>query len=419
MEDVERKVLEAIDLDGLLAFLKDLVAIRSLGGEERPAQEFVAAALGRLGLSIDRWEIDLAALRRHPSFSMEVERSGGLGVVGTLKGSGRGRSLLLNGHVDVVPPGDAGNWTSPPWEATFREGQVVGRGTVDMKGGLACALFAIRAIVDAGVRLKGDLGLESVIGEEDGGVGTLASCLRGHRADGAILLEPTELTVAPAQAGALSFRVTVPGLSAHAAVREEGVSAVEKFHPIHDALLALEKERNRAHRDPLYARYDLPYALSIGRVSAGNWSSSVPEALTFEGRYGVAVDEDVADARRSFEAAVATAAAADPWLRGHPPRVEWWGGQFEPARIPTDHALPTTILAAFADANGRPSRLEGMTYGSDMRHLVKVGETPAVLFGPGDVRRAHRPDESVPVEDLVAATRAVALAALLFCGVED
>lgn len=416
MQDVERRVLAAIDADGLVEFLRELIAIPSLGGNERPAQERVARSLREMGLRVDAWEIDVPALREHPAFSMEVDRSEGLGVVGSLEGDGGGKSLILNGHVDVVPPGDEANWTSPPFEGVVRDGRVHGRGSVDMKGGLACALYAVRAIRDAGVRLQGSLLVESVIGEEDGGVGTLAACVRGHCADGAIVLEPTELLVAPAQAGALCFRVTIPGLSAHGAVREEGVSAVEKFALVHEALLALERDRNASLRDPLFSRYRLPYALSIGRLHAGNWPSSVPESLTFEGRYGIAADESPGEARHAFQKAVLDAAQRDPWLRVHPPKVEWWGGQFEPARIPADHPLPTTLLGAFEDAAGRATRLEGMTYGSDMRLLVNVGKTPAVLFGPGDVRRAHRPDESVPVADLEAATRAVALAALRFCG---
>src|SRR6185503_10928012 len=168
------------------------------------------------------------------------------------------RSLIFNGHVDVVPAGDPANWRYPPWQGAIVDDRVYGRGAVDMKGGLCCALFAARALRDAGVRLKGKLIIESVIGEEDGGVGTLAAVLRGYTADGAVIIEPTELCLAPAQAGALNFRVTIPGLAAHGCVREEGVSAIEMFIPIHAALMALERDRNAGAKDALYARYDLP-----------------------------------------------------------------------------------------------------------------------------------------------------------------
>ena len=416
---LERRILEAIDFDGLLSTLADLIAIRSLDGEETPAQEYVAAFLDRMGLDADVWELDFDVLRNHPAFSAEVERPGALGVVGAMGEDGGGRSLILNGHVDVVPAGDEANWHTPPWQATLASGRVYGRGSCDMKGGLACALHAARAIRDAGVRLQGRLLIESVVGEEDGGAGTLAAVLRGYRADGAVVVEPTEMAIAPAQAGALSFQVTVPGLSAHGCVREEGVSAIEKFIPIHQALIALEQARNQAAQDPLYARYRLPYALCIGRIEAGNWASSVAERLVFRGRYGIAPGEDLEEARRQFEQAVAQAARADPWLVDHPPAVEWWGGQFSPARIPVGHPLVETVGSAFAETTGAPARLEGVTYGSDMRLLVNEGKTPAVLFGPGDVRRSHKPDESVPVDELVTVTRTLALTAVRFCGAQQ
>jgi acetylornithine deacetylase len=288
-----------------------------------------------------------------------------------------------------------------------------------MKGGLCCALFAAKAVHDTGVPLKGRLAIESVIGEEDGGVGTLAAVLRGYHADGAVVVEPTELTVASAQAGCLNFRVTVPGLAAHGSMRDEGVSAIEKFFPIYQALMDLERQRNQETKDPLYAAYDTPYAICIGTVQGGNWASTVAESLTFTGRYGVAVGEDIATARRSFETTLARAARADPWLREHPPQLEWWGGQFEPASIRSDHPLVETVSAAYGDVEDERAHVVGVPYGADMRLLVNEGKTPTVLFGPGDVRKAHQPDEYVPVSDLISVARTLALVALRFCGYEE
>lgn len=421
---LERTVIDAIDIDGLLAFLGDLVAFPSLDGspDEQAAQEYVAAFLERQGFEMDVWEIDFDLVRRHPSFSAEAERQRGSGVVGML-GMGAGPTLIFNGHVDVVPAGDRALWRFPPWQATIDNGFVYGRGALDMKGGLACAVFAAKAIRDAGVRLKGRLLIQSVIGEEDGGCGTLATVLRGHTGDGAIVVEPTGLCIAPAQAGALNFRLTVPGAAAHGCVREEGVSAIEKFLPLYQALIDLETRRNAAARrnddavSRLYARYTTPYPLSIGVVRAGEWASTVAETLVAEGRYGVAVGENLAEARRMLEETVARAAQTDPWLREHPPRLEWWGGQFAPADTPLDHPLVETTAAAFAAMTGVPATLEGMTYGADMRLLVHEGHTPTILFGPGDVRDAHRPNERVAIADLETATRTLALTALRFCGI--
>jgi acetylornithine deacetylase len=227
-------------------------------------------------------------------------------------------------------------------------------------------------------------------------------------------MEPTELMLAPAHAGALSFRIRVPGLSAHGCVREEGVSAVELFRPVHDALLALEAERNQRLRQPLFERFRLPYALSIGRVTAGDWPSSVPDVLICEGRYGVAPGEDAGAAQQEFEAAVASACDSHGYLRDHPPVVEWWGGQFMPARTPMDAAIVSATTAAIGTVTGTKPRIEGMTYGADMRLLVNDGGIPTVLYGPGDVRRAHRPDEYVPIDELLTVARVITLAAMRF-----
>lgn len=416
MKNAESRVIAAIDREALLNTLCDMVAIQSLDGNETPVQIFVADLMSQMGLSVDRWELDFAELSRHSAFHVEVERPQGLGVVGTLGSDRGGRSLIFNGHCDVVPAGDLSNWNYPPWQGTVTEDRVYGRGAVDMKGGLCCALFAAKALQDAGIHLRGRLMVESVIGEEDGGCGTLATILRGYHADGAIVVEPTTLCIAPAQAGALNFRITVPGLSAHGCVREEGISAIEKFIPIQRALMELEHERNSHNNDPLFADYALPYALCIGTVRAGSWASSVAEELVCEGRFGLAIGENLATARQSFESAIAGVAAADPWLHEHPPRVEWWGGQYTPAALPAGHPLIESVGAAFQCATASAAHFEGMTYGSDMSMLANVGQTPALLFGPGDVRHAHRPDEYVPIADLLTVTRTLAISALRFCG---
>lgn len=417
----ERRVLEALDVDSMLELLAGLVALPSTAGRETPAQERVAAWMEEAGLATDVWEIDFEALRRHPAYTAEVEREGGLGVVGTLgdEPEDGGRTLVLNGHVDVVPAGEADRWTRPPWRASIEDGRVYGRGTADMKGGLCCALAAVRAIRASGVRMRGPVKIQSVIGEEDGGAGTLAAILRGHLGDGAVVLEPTRLAVAPAQAGALNFRVTVPGRAAHGAFREEGVDPIEKFFPLFRRLRELEAERNREVSDPLFAGEALPFALAIGKLEAGIWASTVAESLTFEGRLGVAPDEEPASARRALERAVAEAAAEDPWLREHPPTVEWWGAQFEPARTPADSPIVAVLGSAYRAVTGSEPDVRGMRYGADMRLLVHQGSVPTVLFGPGDVREAHRPDESVPIDELETAARVLAVAALRFCGLRE
>jgi len=437
----EQRALEALDFDALLLFLQRLIGIPSLGGAESEAQRAVGAWVREAGLSVDEWPIDLSELARHPDWCHEVERDEALGVVAWTGEARGGRDLMLNGHIDVVPTGDESAWTRPPFEPTVLDGRLFGRGAVDMKGGLACALAAVKAIHDAGVGLGGRLSVASVVGEEDGGTGTLATLMRGHSANGAVVVEPTNLRVVTAQAGSLMFRLVVPGHAAHGCVREEGVSAIEKFVPLFSALRRLEAERCGVVAPgggestagavsgsasiagdpaaPLYAGYRLPWPIEVGTVRSGDWASSVPDLLVAEGRYGVAVGESPAVARRAFEDAIGRAAAADSWLAGHPPVVEWWGGRFDPAVTDTADPIVTAVTGAVAAVTGSAPPAEGVTYGADMRLLVNVGRIPTVLFGPGDVRVAHMPDEYVPVDDLRVAAQTLILAALRFCGVEE
>ncbi len=416
MNQLERRVLDAIDLEALLSFLCRLLAIPSCDGQENAAQELVAEQMSHCGLQVDRWEVDLASLRRHAAHCQEIDRSAALGVVGRIGQSGPA-DLIFNGHVDVVPAGDPARWSYPPFQGTLTDRRVYGRGSADMKGGLSCALFAAKAIRDAGVELASPLQVQSVFGEEDGGGGSLATLLRGHRASAAVIMEPTSLQVVTAQAGALNFRLRVPGKAAHGSMRTEGVSAFERFLPVHRAIQELESQRNATVEHPLLADQALPYPISIGRLSAGNWASSVPEELVCEGRYGVAIGESLADARQEFEGAIERAAQADSWLCRHPPIVEWWGGQFEPAETGREHRLVQSLSRVVQDLTTREPHPRGVTYGADMRLLVNEGRIPTVLFGPGDVRVAHQTDEFVPIDDLYLAVRALALLALRYCGI--
>lgn len=410
----ERAVVDAVSTDTLLDLLDTLVAVPTLSGDETAGQHVVAARLAATGMDVDTWDIDMSRMVRHEWYSAEVDRADAVGVVGHI-GAGEGPTLLLVGHIDVVPTGNPDDWSSPPFAATVRDGRVFGRGTCDMKGGLAAAIHAVEALATAGVELTGRLSVASVVGEEDGGCGTLALLDHGVTADACVIAEPTELSIVPTVAGALSWRITVRGRSAHGCLREEGVSAIERFLPVHGAVLELERERNARMGGGLFDWLDRPFAICGGRIAGGDWPSSEADWLTWEGRYGVAPGEDLAAARHAFEAAVATAAAHDAWLADHPPTVEWWGGQFYPGETEPDSPIATTVGAAASAVTGRSPTVRGMPYGCDLGLTVNVGAMPTVVFGPGDVRDAHRPDESVPVADLVTAARCLAVSALRFC----
>jgi len=339
-------------------------------------------------------------------------------VVGTLAGSDPGpkheRTLVFNGHVDVVPPGDPAQWLTPPFECTEIQGRLFGRGVLDMKGPLIAALAGVRAVARTKPTLGGRLLFQSVIGEEDGGLGTLASVLRGHTGDAAVVFEPTGLAVASAQAGALNFRLTVPGQAAHGAVRHEGVSAIENFIFLYQALMTLEEDRNAGAEDPRFGHLTRPYPICVGTVQGGEWASSVAEKVTAEGRFGVSVGESVDVARRALELGVETACRDHEWLRHHPAVLEWWGGQFAPCETGFDAEIVEVALGVAASLGLGQSQAVGVPYGSDLRLLVDQGATPGILFGPGQVGEAHRANESIAVEELMDGARAAAMLLMRF-----
>lgn len=420
MTDWAARVLDEVDtaMPATLDRLAELVRVPSVGGAdaEHEIQGMLAAELTAHGLEVDHWPLPLDQLLAAPDFpGVEVDRSEAWGLVGRLPGRGDGTSLMLNGHVDVVPPGDLAAWSRPdPFSGQVVNGELYGRGACDMKAGLVAAVTAVAAVRRAGAPLRGDLLLACVEGEEDGGLGTYALLKRGWRADRCVLPEPTGLDIVPANGGALTFRLRVPGRATHASRRTEGVSAVDKLVPLLAALDRLERSRN-ADVDPLLARWPIAYPLSIGRVEAGDWASTVPDLLVAEGRLGVMLDEPVEDARTALEDTVAEVCADDPWLTRHPVTVEWWGGQFASGRLPADSDLAERVQRAHARAGGGSQESWGAPYGSDLRLLAAAG-IQTLHYGPGDSALAHAADERVPVAEVQTAARALALLALDVCG---
>jgi acetylornithine deacetylase len=414
MLNIEQQILENIDAEDMLRFIKVLVETPSYGGNETEAQILVANKLNELGFEVDSWEIDFNELRKHPKFSMSFDRKKGLGVVGSF-GDGD-KSIIICGHIDTVAPGEEKFWKNPPLKATVEDKQLYGRGVTDMKGGLACGLYALKAIKDAGIKPNGKVYFASVIGEEDGGCGALATCLRGYRADAGIIMEPTETKIAPEVAGAISWKITVEGKSTHACVREEGISAIEKSITIINGLKDLEKIRNSRVNNKLYKRYQTPFALNIGKIYGGEWPGSVPEKVLIEGRLGVAIGETKEQAKKEMEKYLQKISGKDTWLRNNPPVLEWVGYSFGPSKIPVDHPIVKNLKDSFRKVTGEEPELEGMTYASDARLLIEVGKTPTVVFGPGDVRDAHGPNECVSIKDLEIVTKTIALTVLNFLG---
>lgn len=409
---VEVRVLDALDEDHLVETLATLVRIPSVTGStaEAEVQHLLADRYRAAGLEVDLWSEDLEALRAAPGFpGTEAPRTEAWGLVGTSPGDGS-PALVLQGHVDVVPVGDPAVWPLDPFSATIVDGRLHGRGACDMKAGVAANLAVAEALHRAGVRSDRPLALHSVVGEEDGGLGAFATLRRGYGGDAVVITEPTGRRLLTANAGALTFRLEVPGRAAHGSTRLEGVSALDGFALVHAALRDLEARRNTA-ADPLFGSDPLPYAISVGTVQTGGWASTVPDLLVAEGRMGVVLDEDPELARAAFERAVHDAAAGDAWLRDHPPVVTWPGGQFASGRLPPGHPLAQEVRDAVEALGGERPAQGAAPYGSDLRLYAGAG-VPTLQYGPGDVRLAHSSHESVPLIEVIDVARALAVLAV-------
>ena len=393
-----------IDVDLIRRDLAQIVNIPSVGGSdaEVAVQRWCAATLTGLGLEVDQWSLDLDELRGSADYpGEEVEREEALGCVGV---SGPGTpALILNGHVDVVPPGDPETWANAdPWLVREVDEKWYGRGVCDMKGGVVAIIAAARAV--SGIQLSRPYAVHTVIGEEDGGLGTYATLLRGHVGEACVIAEPTDGQVVAANAGSLTFRIEVVGRATHGSMRATGHSAIAAFERLHRALAELETVRNAA---PPYPFGQLPWPISVGIIHAGDWASTVPDLLVAEGRYGVMPGESFVDAKAVFENALATASAADPWLADNPPTVTWPGGHFAAGRLPEGDPFGDQVVEAVIAAGEPRPHLTGAPYGSDLRQYAAVG-IPTVQYGPGRIANAHAVDEHVTVDEVVTCARAYA-----------
>jgi len=410
LTDAAREAAAAVDFVGIAEDLAWLVRTRSITGDEDEIQAGLADRLEALGLDVEIFHPDPAAVRGDPDWpGEEVARSSLTVVIGRAGRTG-GKRLVLSGHVDVVPAGDPSTWTGDPWSGAVRDGQLHGRGACDMKGGIAAILGAVRALDETGAldRLQGELIVALVPSEEDGGQGTLAAIRAGATGDLCVIPEPSSLDVVIAHAGAITFRLTVPGRAAHASRRTEGVSALDNLADLVRALEADETRRNAEEADPLMTALALPYPTIIGTVTGGEWASTVMDRVVADGRYGVRMGQTPEEAADELRSCLADACAAHPFLRDHPATVEIVGARFASARVPEDHPLPVTLASVAEAVTGRRPALVGVPYGADMRLFIGVGDTPCVIFGPGDVRLAHAADERVPLAEVETCARVLA-----------
>lgn len=399
--------------------LQKMVQSASTQGNEFDVQKIVANFLSELNVEIDQWDLNEKRLQNHPYFySNRKKFTDSPNVVGVLKGKGDGKSLILNGHVDVVPEGNHKQWKNDPFSGKIENGRMYGRGTTDMKGGNIALLMALAAIVKLDIRLKGDVIFQSVVEEESGGSGTLDAILKGYTADAAIIPEPTNMKIFPKQQGSKWFRITITGRTAHGGTRYHGVNAIEKAFIVYEHLIELETIRNARITDPLYDTVPIPIPINVGTISGGEWPSSVPDVVKLEGRIGIAPNEKIEQVQKEMEDWLLELANKDQWFSANPVKIEWFGARWIPGEIDNEHPLLHALTKNYVAIMNEQPLIEAAPWGTDGGLLAQVGETPTVVFGPGITELAHFPNEAIELDKIVATAKIIAHTIIDWCEVD-
>lgn len=431
VSDHRAAVLECVDAkrDEIIDLLSTLINQQSVVGNEKPVQEVIASRLESSGLAVDKWEPDADDLRGHPGFFetasyLDVGYDDRPNLAATKEGSGDGKSLTLSGHVDVVPV-DEEEWTYDPWEPTVEGGQLYGRGSNDMLGGVACNLIAHEVLDELDIELAGDLTLQTTIEEEDGGPGGVLSALdRGYQPDAAIITEPSGIpNIGMASAGVMYFRITVPGKSSHAARGNEGVNAIGKASKIYDALDNLDRERkSRISYEPAYRENpDLKgheTNLNVGVLNGGNWPSTVPSEAILDCRIGWPPGESRADVRAEVEETLEMVTANDDWLSAHPAELEWYGWNAESHELDTDEEIVQIAKNHAENVTAGETTFTGGNAGNDERFYNLYYDIPCLSIGPRG-GSGHGADEYVDIDSLVQTMKVLALTAINWCGTTE
>jgi acetylornithine deacetylase len=419
-EAIERLVLAEVDryFDEAVTFLRELVHQPSTLGNEGGAQGLVSEYIESMGLDAEMWEVDLKAVRNDPAFGpLDISYVGRPNVTAVWPASADGgRSLILNGHIDVVSPGPLEDWSFDPWDARIDGDWMYGRGAADMKSGIAAMLLAVKAVRSAGVGLRGDVIIETVVEEECTGNGALACALRGFRADAALIPEPTDMHASLATVGVIWFRVTTRGQSSHVLAAQSAVNAIEKMHPVIRSLRDLERALNAEDRHPLYRLVHHPINLNVGVMRGGDWPSTVPSRCSLVCRLSFLPGYTVQRIQTRVKETVASAAESDPWLCENPPEVQFFGFRAESSLVDPS-TPPMRILAeCHQGVTGNELEFRPGTATGDQRIFINNLHIPATSYGPVS-QHIHAPNESVFVPSIAQVAQVLGLCLLRWCGV--
>ena len=398
-----------------VALLQALVRQPSTLGSVRPAQEIVYRHLCHLGLDAYRQAIEPDTIAGHPDFApVPWSSQGEPNVWGVLpaRGSG-GRSLVLNGHIDVVPPGPEDQWTVDPWGAAISQGRLFGRGSMDMKAGLVAALLAMDAVIASNMPLRGPVIFESVIEEECSGNGMLAQRQQTGPVDGIVILEPTGDTTWTATPGVLWFEVTVTGKAAYVGQGAGSVNAIElAIDLLRRMKPAAVAELNAAFSHPAFIGMTNPLTLNVGTIAGGGWPSAVPLTCTTTCRMAFPIDWSFTQARAFVERHIKQAAKDDAWLVAHPPHIRFPGFRAAGWEYRADPALLDLVDRCHSEETGRALVRTGWPGTADGRYADP--SVPVVYYGPAG-GGIHGPDEYVELESMRQVARTLVAVIAEWC----
>jgi len=424
---IQQDILSAVESNFAqqVDFLCELTRFPSTRGEESTAQEWMTKAFLERGLHIDRWLLDHRELEHLPGYSPVLSPyDNAINLVGiSASKTARGRSLILNGHIDVVPTGPADMWSRPPYSAEIEGDWLYGRGAGDMKAGLCANLFALDALAALGFRPAANCFLQSVVEEECTGNGALACLHRGYRAEAAIIPEPFNESLVSAQVGVIWLQIRLKGIPAHVAYAAAGVNAIEAVFPLVAALRELEHRWNHDLAKPShYGHIDHPLNLNIGKIEGGDWASSVPSWATLDVRMGIYPGQDLNQAEQAIRDCILTAAKQSAFLRENPPEIINHGFRAEGYSLADDDSEAAasaieTLASAHQQVNGQTLRQEAITATTDARFFGLYGGIPTLVYGP-KAEHIHGYDERVSLSSTQRVTQTIALFIANWCGLE-